>query len=611
MPALQISSANWMAGIPDRTRLFDLYIPGSHDAATGYFDRRDYSSNINVQPAQGVMTQDKRASYQAQLENGIRYLDLRFRKEGNSMSYYQLYHTYFLQTNLGEAVDAVRNFLQRNPTEVVFISLQPDDGSVVRPEDVRDDIFRYSKTNSSLSRYEGLGISYQASPDNLWIEGYKDFDTIRLLRAHRGLGNLGPKFNLTTGGYSDSLTIGDPKAKSGSASNPKLDYSGLALGDVRGKIVLVESLFSGYSGNGWDQPGTAVDPLDVQGIYSTGTVEQNNYAAPYYSDKKTDILDFAKRKEYTKFANDGSNRSLPLNYTSAGPTKGSYLPARMPASYAVTMNAGSINDSNNYTTDGTGTIAHWLNRKQLDPAAADGPLAQYNLSSKLNNSDSGLKGVMLGDYYTTSYAWYSEFWNAPWYKFYARDGALPNVNSDDYPVSDWLTQKIWRQSAIVTPTLYTVKNKDPLTGLVSVKEGESFELSWNDYLGVEKTGETNSSFKINDGTSSWTLQYKVTQVNGVNELGLAESDSRSLGLSSSTIFAKTARSKRLFNGVGSQVQKGFDFDQNQKAFVETFSIAPNSGVQGDRFFRIDLMASLQGDQWNSVGTPIYFMVTDG
>jgi hypothetical protein len=253
-----------------------------------------------------------------------------------------------------------------------------------------------------------------------------------------------------------------------------------------------------------------------------------------------------------------------------------------------------------------------LNISPLDGNAGTGLLAKENIGNKVNNVR-GLNGVMAGDFYTTSQSWYNEYWNNG---YYTKEGRKPDPNSDDYSRTDWLTQKIWRQSALLTPSLSVKQQtKDLLTGLPVVREGESFQISWNNFMGVAKTGNINSNAVIGDGTSNWPLQYRVTQVDATNELGMTASNLRSLGTTSPTSFIKSgSRAKRQFNGVGSEIQKGFDFVQEQNAFVETFKINLTPGMQGERFFRIQLSADLGTSlepRWNPVGVPIYFMVTDG
>jgi hypothetical protein len=662
----KISSANWMAGIPDRTRLFDLYIPGTHDSATGYY-KRPNQPDIGWLPASAVMTQDKLATFKTQLEKGIRYFDLRFNRysygpsiadrwkgapleplEVDPILEYRLYHgDYSVDVTLKEAVDEIKSFLEQNPTEIVFVSLQPASNHVVTPSNIREHIFNYAKTNTKLPTYSELEYSeagikfpeFPAPPNNLWIEGHKDFDTIRLLRPYRGLGNLGKKFNLTTGDYKDNVAIKDPKENVKKIENgiekvtyvnPKLDYSGLAVGDVRGRIVLVESNFQGYPGYGWSNPeitsepvkpsekGVAVDPLDRQGTFSTGSVAQDNSEAPAYQTKKNDIYNFAKLSTYTRNSTDGVDRSLPLNFTSASPAGIFSSGLRdAPATFALVVGSGGLKEK--YTTDGSSTVVSMLNRSALDSRGDDGPLAAYNLKSKLNATGPGLKGVMLGDFFTTSFAWYNEFWDGG--GWYDRGGKRPNVNSGDYPASDWLTQKIWRQSAVITPLLSVPNDKrDAVTGLLTVKEGESIDLGWVDYLaGIPRSVDRiiNKPLNITHYDSdnpndklNWSLNYKVTQVNPA-ELGLSSTDKRDLGAKSSTIFVKRdTRAKKMFEKAGDAIKKGFDRNRYENISNEQYAIQQMAGDQGDRFFKIDLLASSDGTVWNIVGAPTYFMVSN-
>ncbi len=308
IPAPQVTSANWMSGLPDRAKLFDLLIPGSHDAATSYFDR-EHNSSLNSTTARFTMTQDKRATVSNQLENGIRYFDFRFRKlDGGRLDQYQLYHTYFLNTNLQEVLDEIKVFLDRNPTEVVFVQLQPDgddddDYAILGAQEIRDTIFaRYRNITSLKSKLPGLdSIPYlNQSYGNLFVEGYEDFDDILRLRKYRGLGNLGPEFNLSTTNPAHGVL--DPRGGS------KLDYNGLALGDVRGRVILIAKDFKGMPGHGFSDRGLNVVPLGNPSEFTTTLITQDNYDAPEFSEKKNNIYNFMQA-EY--------HRQFPVNFTSA------------------------------------------------------------------------------------------------------------------------------------------------------------------------------------------------------------------------------------------------------------------------------------------------------
>jgi hypothetical protein len=282
------------------------------------------------------------------------------------------------------------------------------------------------------------------------------------------------------------------------------------------------------------------------------------------------------------------------------------------------MNAGS--SKNGYKTDVADTsLAAELNIKKFDGNTTDGGWTRYNINHKLNRS-TGLAGILAGDFMTTSANWYDDYWESSFW--YTKGGGKPRVNSDEYTSSDWLTQKIWRQSAIITPSITTAsKAKDTLTGLPVVREGEVFELSWNDYIGVNKLGDKNSDLSITDGTTTWNLRYRISQVDGAKDLGLPETlglletTNRNIGKNAPTLFVKaSSRAKRQLDGIdgiNSSVLKGFDFDLGQDAFLETFSVGVIPGIQGERFFRIDLAASSNnGKAWSPVGVPSFLMVTD-
>ena len=69
-----------MAYLPDRTRLFDVVMPGSHGAATfGYT-----SGNLNTPNNRFVQSHDTHSDFSAQFQQGIRYMDLRVRKDSDT-----------------------------------------------------------------------------------------------------------------------------------------------------------------------------------------------------------------------------------------------------------------------------------------------------------------------------------------------------------------------------------------------------------------------------------------------------------------------------------------------------------------------------------------------
>jgi hypothetical protein len=579
-------------------------IPGSHDAATSYLaSRRGYDNSTSNSGGSFAVTQDKKASYRTQLENGIRYFDLRFRKErGADAAFYQLYHTYFLQTNMKEAIDEINGFLKSYPNEVVFVQMQPDGDdddayAIVGAQEIRDAIYTpYRQASHLVSRLPSAVNAipgYKGTATNLFVEGYQDFDDIRLLRKYRGLGGLGDDFNLATAPYDGDITIPDPKTLS--SSGIKLDYSGLTLGDVRGRIILVGSNLKGFPGHGFSDKGLNVVLLGP-GEFSTGDIRQDNYFPSSLSNKLDSIKNFA-------YADDDYDKKLPLNFTSAS---------------TIDWQLDSNDSPINWADGVNPTLAMWLNN---DPGRAPvygnphgdlgdeydkikssfassstpvGELAKYNFDQKLRDRR-GLSGVMLGDFYTTPPEYYIDANNEP-----------TNLHKDKYQPSDWLTQMMWRQSALVAPQIWTndimrkdhpVTQLDPVTqggsgvigtGLRKVLEGQPITIQWDDYFGRSLPGLTDVS------------QYKVTQVS-YKELGLEATDSRVRGDSSVTNFMRWAgKSKGTFKGVGSSIVRQLPYG------VENFRVLPSEGLQGDRFFKVEPIHNSQ-----AFGTPVYFMVGDG
>lgn len=105
---------NWMAMIPGNVKFNHLSIPGTHDAAT--------SSGISGSTA-AAKCQDYTIA--DQLSMGCRALDLR---PGFSQTDLTIYHgVTSTGVTLANALDAVKSFLDDNPTETVFILIHEED----------------------------------------------------------------------------------------------------------------------------------------------------------------------------------------------------------------------------------------------------------------------------------------------------------------------------------------------------------------------------------------------------------------------------------------------------------------------------------------------------
>ncbi|MDE7377333.1 MAG: phosphatidylinositol-specific phospholipase C domain-containing protein [Paraprevotella sp.] len=107
---------NWMATIPGNTKFNLLSIPGAHDAAT---------STVTGLLAGPSKTQSKAIA--ELLEAGVRALDIRPGYKGSKEFTSETLLIYHGSTNTNvkfvDAMDAVKDFLIKNPTETVLISL--------------------------------------------------------------------------------------------------------------------------------------------------------------------------------------------------------------------------------------------------------------------------------------------------------------------------------------------------------------------------------------------------------------------------------------------------------------------------------------------------------
>lgn len=104
---------NWMAMIPGNIKFNHLSIPGTHDAATSSCS----SSSAKCQAY----------TISEQLAKGCRALDLRPYYNSSSL---EIYHGIASTgVSLTNALDAVKSFLENNPTETVFVLIAQEGGS--------------------------------------------------------------------------------------------------------------------------------------------------------------------------------------------------------------------------------------------------------------------------------------------------------------------------------------------------------------------------------------------------------------------------------------------------------------------------------------------------
>ncbi len=115
---------NWMQHIPNEMKIKDLTMPGSHNAGS-YMTK-----NFIVVVKDFVVCQDLTV-YQ-QLKSGVRVLDVRVagtRRHSDNQIEYWCAHT-FLTVPFMSVMNDIRQFMQENPTETVFLFFLSDHMSI-------------------------------------------------------------------------------------------------------------------------------------------------------------------------------------------------------------------------------------------------------------------------------------------------------------------------------------------------------------------------------------------------------------------------------------------------------------------------------------------------
>jgi len=117
-PTSNVDKQRWMSEIPDldRLRLTELIWPGTHNSG---MDKK--ASNYEV--VLGNWTTCQNDSFAWQLANGARAFDLRlgYRTGTPQGTFYFHHNGYTSQRVLGELIDAVNDFSERNPDEFILL----------------------------------------------------------------------------------------------------------------------------------------------------------------------------------------------------------------------------------------------------------------------------------------------------------------------------------------------------------------------------------------------------------------------------------------------------------------------------------------------------------
>ncbi len=110
--------SGWMDWLPNNRRVSDLSLPGTHDSMA-------FGENLTGRD----ITRTQTASLREQLMSGIRVIDIRVNYD-NDHSLTCYHGSANLGYNFEDVLSTVKQFLQENPTESVFMRLKQENSSV-------------------------------------------------------------------------------------------------------------------------------------------------------------------------------------------------------------------------------------------------------------------------------------------------------------------------------------------------------------------------------------------------------------------------------------------------------------------------------------------------
>ena len=156
------SRPKWMSNIRQGVKLSALAIPGTHDSAA-WTKKMDF---IDTQCL----------NFQQQLEYGIRFFDMRVRHINNVFA---LHHgVAYLFMTFDDFLNAVNDFLEINPTEVIMFRLRKehDDGDG-NTRSMRDTLDAYLNGNKRFLKTSNSGITIgEARGKFIIISSYVEFN---------------------------------------------------------------------------------------------------------------------------------------------------------------------------------------------------------------------------------------------------------------------------------------------------------------------------------------------------------------------------------------------------------------------------------------------------
>ncbi|WP_159041272.1 phosphatidylinositol-specific phospholipase C domain-containing protein [Streptomyces sp. WM4235] len=104
-------ASDWMAGIPDHVSVRDMSVPGTHESPA-------YQENVGS--AGYALCQSRDLDWQ--LNNGVRYLDVRLRRMDSKV--FSVHHgDYYLKQMFGDVLQTCRSFLSNHRSETILMRI--------------------------------------------------------------------------------------------------------------------------------------------------------------------------------------------------------------------------------------------------------------------------------------------------------------------------------------------------------------------------------------------------------------------------------------------------------------------------------------------------------
>ncbi|UKB85446.1 phosphatidylinositol-specific phospholipase C [Chryseobacterium sp. MEBOG06] len=140
----KFNASEWMGKVNQKNSLKALSIPGTHDSGTYKISSAAFGARC------------QNYDIQQQLENGIRFLDIRLVNSSYSSDPLSLYHGIIsCDVTFGEVLNACQTFLKNHPSETVLMSVNNEKSG----QDISENFMYY------LKKYNGLYYQGNSVPD--------------------------------------------------------------------------------------------------------------------------------------------------------------------------------------------------------------------------------------------------------------------------------------------------------------------------------------------------------------------------------------------------------------------------------------------------------------